>query len=389
MTRLPSLLYHHRTRAGDGQSVHVAGMLGAFRALGAGVEEVALVRHGSRNSSPEGGLLSRLRLPRIGMELCERLYSRRGARMLVAAAKNPDLIYERYALHCRAGLVAARRLDIPFFLEVNAPMVEEMQSLGLLHFPRLAARVESELFRSADRIFVVTEVLAGIVESLGAAAERIVVTPNGIDLADFEDARERGRAWREEQIARGALDPEDTLLGFIGYPRAWHRLDLVLGALAGLGDPRLRLLIVGAGPAVEPLRRQAEAMGLAQGRISVTGEVSREEVATLAGALDLAVIPAMNRYASPLKLLDSLAAGTPTLAPRQPNLLETVEDDRHAFLFEPEDQEAFRARLGWVLAHREEARVVGEQGRARIRERDLTWEANARRVVDEWRRLGA
>jgi glycosyltransferase involved in cell wall biosynthesis len=311
---------------------------------------------------------------------------------LVGAAKRAprDLIYERHALHCRAGLLAARRLDLPFFLEVNSPLVDEMRDLGLLRFPKLARRTEREVLGAADRVFVVTRVLGEIVERLGARGDRIVVTPNGADLAAFAGARQRAAESRAELVARLGGAKDAVLLGFIGFPRPWHRLDLAIDALAELlpRQPGLQLVVVGEGPALPELRRRAEARGVGD-RLHATGAVPRQAVPPLVAALDVALIPAMNAYASPLKLYDSLAAGVPTLAPDQPNLRETVIDGQHAFLFAPDDAAAFRDRLRWILDHRSEAERVARAGAAHLRELDLTWDANARRVVAEWRRVAS
>lgn len=390
MNEFPHILYHHRTRAFDGQAVHIREMLRALRSLGCRAEEVSLVTQANGELSHErSSRLRRLGLPRIAVELLERGYSAHGRRMLLDRARGdrPDLIYERHALHCRAGLDAARRLGIPFFLEVNSPMVDEMGQLGLLRFPRAARRVEREVLAGADRVFVVTSVLGGIVASLGARPERIVVTPNGADLGAFAKAEERGCQWRSELEANGTLAAGDTLLGFVGFPREWHRLDLVIEAMARLREQKLVFVIIGGGPAVPDLERRASAADL-RDRLVVTGPVSRERIPAMVGALDIAVIPAMNPYASPLKLYDSLAAAVPTLAPRQPNLMETVADGQHAVLFEPGSAGALAEGLRDLLDDRAAAAALGQRGRERLSELGLTWTNNALRVVSEWRKLG-
>ncbi|MDP6424079.1 MAG: glycosyltransferase [Planctomycetota bacterium] len=379
------ILYHHRTRAFDGQAVHILEMLGALLRAGADVREVALVKHaapgalGNRSTS----LLRKLSLPRMAVEVLERLYSRTGRKLLLGAARQlqPDLIYERHALHCRAGMLAARGLGLPFFLEVNSPMVDEMQQLGLLRFPALARRTEREVFAAADRVFVVTQVLAEMVEGLGAHAERIVVMPNGADLAAFDAV---GGVDPRRQILAPFGWPEDAfVLGFVGFPRPWHRLDLALAAVAAQPEARRPcLLVIGDGPAVDDLRMQAERLGLQQ-RFAVTGAVARKDIPHWVASLNAAIIPAMNAYASPLKLYDSLAAGVPTLAPDQPNLRETVTDGEHALLFTPDSVEAVSGRLGDLLADAPEAARIGAAGRAHLNDLDLTWDANARRVLRE------
>ena len=388
MTELPRVLYHHRTRAFDGQAVHIREMLRAFEGMGVPYREVALVRQreAAEGGGSDGGLLRRLRLPRSAVECLEILYSAKGARMLRRAAQGfrPDLIYERHALHCEAGLRAARSMGVPLFLEVNSPMVREMEELGLLKFPRRARASERRVLQGAARIFVVTRVLGDILVEAGADPSRIVVTPNGADLEAFEGAAEAGRAFRAQ-----AGIPEDAfVLGFVGFPRAWHRLDRVLEAWQALGALARNslLLIVGDGPAIPPLLEKARAQGM-EDRIRVTGALPRSRLKGPVGAFDLALIPAINAYASPLKLLDSLAAGVPTLVPDQPNLREHVQPGEHALFFDPGSKASFVQALRDALEDVDALRALGERGRRHLLERGMSWEANARRVCEEWREL--
>ena len=104
------ILYHHRIRADDGQAVHVRELIGALRHAGHEVLECALVRKADGNGGTArggGSAWQRLRLPRAAIEVLEVLYNRRGRSMLRAAARTfrPHVVYERHALHCRAGLL--------------------------------------------------------------------------------------------------------------------------------------------------------------------------------------------------------------------------------------------------------------------------------------------
>jgi glycosyltransferase involved in cell wall biosynthesis len=388
----PRILYHHRTRAFDGQAVHIQEMLRALEAEGMTVEEVSLVQQSQgksgkaekgENKTSRAGFWQSVRLPRLAVELAEHLYSFKGQGLLLEAGRREafDLIYERHALNCRAGLWASHKLDLPLFLEANSPMVAEMEALGLLRFSSWARRVEREVLSAADRIFVVSEVLGQMLVPLGAREDRIVVTPNGADLPAFEEAH------RKQLAARVAGDPIQVL-GFIGFPREWHRLDLALHALAELRAEwsDLELRILGDGPAVAALQSLAKQLGLSD-VLRVLGACSREELPERVAELDLALIPAMNAYASPLKLYDSLAAGVPTLAPDQANLRESVRDGETAFLFEPGQQVAFTAKLREILSDAGRSRRIGEAGRDSLIQEDRTWEANARVIRREWHDL--
>ncbi|MFO1052094.1 MAG: glycosyltransferase family 4 protein [Planctomycetota bacterium] len=380
------ILYHHRIRADDGQAVHVRELIEALREEGHEVLECALVQKtrqapkaGAAQSRGRGGLWRRLSLPRFAVEMLEIAYGRQGARMLrrAAAEFRPDFIYERHALHCDAGLRAARALGVPLLLEVNSPFCDEMATLGLLRFPRIARRTERRVLGGADLVFAVTGVLRDILVGHGARADRTLVVQNGAVPERYGDAAHaEGRALR----ARLNIGDEAFVLGFVGYMRPWHRLDLAVELLLQPEFARLHLLLVGDGPARAEVEAQAAMLGVA-GRVHLCGAVPSDRVPAHVCAFDAALVPAINRYASPLKLFDSLAAGVATLAPRQPNLQEIVHDGVNGVLFTPSDAGSLRAAVGSLCSDPHRARAIGERGRADLLEGEWTWRGNARRVI--------
>lgn len=400
------ILYHHRIRADDGQAVHVRELITALRRRGHEVRECALVpkagpagglvangsaaagvrrganRDGAEDVAPprrRPSLWQRLALPRTAIEVLEVVYNRTGRRMLRAAAADfrPDFVYERHALHCRAGLDVARQLGVPLLLEVNSPMVDEMTKLGLLRLPRRAVATERAVLQGADRVLPVTAVLADMLVARGARREAVRVIQNGADPSRYGD---EVRAARPEVRRRLGLPDDAFAVGFVGYMRPWHRLDLVLDSMRRPGAAGMHLVLVGRGPALQPLIAQAAALGLGE-RVHAPGEVPPDLLPVHVAAFDAALIPAINGYASPLKLFDTLACGVPTVAPDQPNLREVVEDGATGLLFAPGDGEALADALLRLCGDRAFAARLGAAGRRRLLDRDWTWDGNAARVI--------
>lgn len=384
------ILYHHRTQAEDGQAVHVRSLLDAFQAEGHEVHEVGLVRHGDgvvgARRAAEGrrrwGWVTRM--PRFLRELAEYAYSGPARRRVVGEASHfePDFIYERYAFGNAGGVMAAQRLGIPLVLEVNSPMVEELEKTRGLSFPNLARRIEEHVFTSADRVCVVTQVLGDMLCDLGVERRRLVVTPNGVD-PDLYAYPDRGQA-RAAARADLGLAPEasggELVLGFVGYYRTWHRLDLAVEALATAELAGAALVLIGDGPARGELEARAAQLGVGD-RVHFAGSRPHHRIPALLPAFDVALVPAINPYASPLKLHEYMAAGLAVVAPDQPNLREVLEPDTTALLTPPGDGAAFAGALRRLAADAGLRARLGEAARRAIRVRDLTWRGNARRVV--------
>jgi glycosyltransferase involved in cell wall biosynthesis len=175
-------------------------------------------------------------------------------------------------------------------------------------------------------------------------------------------------------------------LGFVGYMRPWHRLDLVLDVMARPPLERLALILMGQGPALAPLLQAARERGL-QDRVIAVGDVPAALLPAHVLACDAALIPAINAYASPLKLFDSLAAGVPTLAPDQPNVRETVRHGVDGLLFRPGSAADLHAQLALLVSDPALAQSLGDAGRARLLAERWTWAGNAARVVEVFRSL--
>ncbi len=315
-------------------------------------------------------------LPAWIAELLELAYNLTAYRRLGRAIKDwrPDVLYERYNLFTVAGVWAKRRYGLPYLLEVNAPLAEERQTFGRLAFRRLAARTERLAWRSADRVFPVTQVLAEILKEAGVPPERIVVIPNGVDPARFSDPPDPEACKR--RLGEGRL-----VLGFVGYVRDWHGLDRVLDVLAE-ADPalRLHLAIAGEGPALPSLRRRAEELGLAE-RVSFLGAVPRAQVPEVIAAFDIALQPAVVPYASPLKLFEYMALGKAIVAPDQPNIREVLTDGKDAILFEPQDWAALGCAVLALCRDGDLRALLGQEARARVADGAYTWDENVRSVA--------
>lgn len=373
------ILYHHRTASKDGQAVHIDEMVAALRELG---HEVRVV-----GPAPDGGAMGatvgwvqrlRRRLPKVCYELLELAYSALAYRRLAAAAREfrPDVIYERYNLYLLAGVMLKRRLRIPLLLEVNSPLADEREAFGGLGWAGLARWSERFVWRRADAVLPVTQVLAAIIQrQAGIDVDRLHVVPNGINERQFATAPPRAEA-----RARLGLGEDELVLGFVGFVRDWHRVDRALHWLASPDAPASsRLLVVGDGPARGVLEQLASELGLAA-RVRFSGVVPRDALPAWVAAFDIALQPAVTPYASPLKLFEYLVMGQAIVAPAVPNIEEVLRHDHNALLFDVAREDALPAALTRLARDAALRRALGARARATIGELSLTWRGNAERV---------
>jgi glycosyltransferase involved in cell wall biosynthesis len=362
------ILYTHRIQSRDGQSVHVEELIAALRAEG---HEVRVVGPGFYQASSFGGesrvvaLLRRL-LPGALGELAELAYNVPAYFRLRRACRDfhPELIYERYNLFYLAGTWLARANRVLHFVEVNAPLAEERARYGGLQLRLLARAAERMVWRKADYVLAVTEVLRQRVLAAGVAPDRARVVPNGVALDRFPTAP--------------APAGSPVVLGFVGFVREWHGLDAVIRGMPA--HPDMVFDVIGDGPARPGLEALAASLGVAS-RLRFTGVVEHAGVPRAVAAFDIALQPKVVDYASPLKLFDYMAAGRAIVAPDQPNIREILEHNRTALLFDPAQPAAMWAAIARLLSDQALRRALGEAARATLERRDYTWRGNARRIV--------
>ena len=284
-------------------------------------------------------------------------------------------LYQRSNLYLLSGAWVARRFGLPLIEEVNAPYFAERSRHGGLSLSRLAAWSERTAWQRADAVITVTGVLADIVVKVGVPREKLHVMPNGID----EELLEVGRGRSVRQGAPGAFGVHGAWLH--GLHSGLERL----GRGSGTSGPRGVAPIVspdcGRRPGARGLERRARELGV-DARVRITGFVTRAQVAGYIAAFDVALQPAANLYASPLKLFEYMALGRAVVAPDQPNIREVLTDGTDALLFRASDQDAFAAAVGRLVADAELRKRVGSAASTTVGRRRLTWSNNAQRVID-------
>lgn len=152
----------------------------------------------------------------------------------------------------------------------------------------------------------------------------------------------------------------------------------------------------------EPHRREARSIEylqhlreLARGkRVRFILDADDERLVREYNAALVVVLPSVHRdmfgewHPAPelfgLTLLEAMACATPVIATRVGALPEIVEEGVTGFLVPPNDARALADRIRWFQRHPDEARRMGERGRARAKER-FTWEAVARRCLEIYR----
>lgn len=288
-----------------------------------------------------------------------------------------DLIHERYSLFSYKGAQFAQKHDLPFFLEVNAPLVYETSKYyGPLRREAFAERAERQVCENATGVFVVSQELKEYFANY-VNESKITVVPNGVNPEQFSPDVP-------------ATVPSDRFtIGFVGSFKRWHGIANLVEAgryLSKLRD-RVRFLFVGTGPLSDHLRSEIADSDL-EDLFELPGSVPHSEIPGYLSSIDIAVAPYPDLsffYYSPLKLFEYMSMGLPTVGSAIGQVKRVIDDGDNGFLVPPGDIDALAETLRQVYClYRDEPGLFETIG-TRARETVLngyTWDQNAQQICE-------
>ncbi|HEY3194381.1 MAG TPA: glycosyltransferase [Candidatus Dormibacteraeota bacterium] len=276
-----------------------------------------------------------------------------------------DLLFSHYWLSGEAACLLRPRLA-PKWAHIA-------HTLGLVKNRRLAAgarpepalriRLEGEIAQQADLLIASTADEGGeLINSYGAASDRVFVVPPGVDLTTF---RPLDRAEARRTIGYGA----GPLLLFVGRLERLKGVEIAIRALALLNDREhtdLRMLVIGEDSRdgdeseKERLKALASALGV-RDRIDFLGSVAHHELPHFYSAADVCVMPSYSESFG-LVALEAQACSCPVVASDVPGLRSVVRDDVSGYLIEGNDPAAYAERIGRLLADPDKAQQMGRRG---------------------------
>lgn len=304
----------------------------------------------------------------------------------------PDLLHAHSpVLDGLAALRVGKKLGVPVLYEIRAFWEDAAVGNGTgregsLRY-RLTKGLETHAVKSADAVAVICEGLRGDLIARGIDPDKIIVSPNGVDLDLFGDPPPRDDALGESLV----LTADDIVIGYIGSFYDYEGIDDLIAAMPALvaAQPRARLLLVGGGPMEAALKAQAAASPAAA-QIHFVGRVPHHEVERYYSLIDILAYPRkkmrLTDLVTPLKPLEAMAQGKLVAASDVGGHRELIEDGATGTLFAPDDPVAIANALADLLENR--AMWPERRRTARIFvESHRNWSSNILRYEPVYQRL--
>jgi glycosyltransferase involved in cell wall biosynthesis len=216
---------------------------------------------------------------------------------------------------------------------------------------------ENKMPQMSKRITTNTMFTVHRLSELGIPKERIVYVPNGVERSRFSHILDD-----DVEKLRGQLNlaGKKTILYLGSMSLANHAIDLLLEGFVIVREfeSTAELLLVGGGEDYDALRAQAKALGI-EDAVHFTGRVSPSRAPLYYALADVSVDPVRDDPASraryPLKLVESLACGTPVVTGNVGDRSQILGDPSASLMAAPGDATSLAKAILRVLRDKESA----------------------------------
>jgi glycosyltransferase involved in cell wall biosynthesis len=217
---------------------------------------------------------------------------------------------------------------------------------------RLYEHLQVRAFRKFDAVVAVSAPLRERLLASGVPGARLHLIRNA--WSPGPEPRDRASARHELDVPR-----EGALVGWIGRLSTEKGADVLLRALAAMGESDVRASIIGDGPDRRNLEQLALALGVAA-RVRFHGGVP--DAGRMMRAFDVFVLSSRTE-GTPIVLFEAMAAGVPVVATRVGGVPDVVSD-QEALLVGSEDPVALGSAIAAALQEERQAAARADAARS-------------------------
>ncbi len=214
---------------------------------------------------------------------------------------------------------------------------------------------------------------------LGIDADKILVAPDGVDLAKFQITNSKFQT-REEL----GLPTDAKIVMYTGHLYEWKGASLILEVARNTKYVILNTKYVFVGGTEHDLDKFKK-MAKGQDNVLILGHKPPKEIPKYLSVADILVLPnsakieISNKYTSPLKLFEYMAAGRPIVASYLVSLREIL-DDTTALFFTPDDPEDLARKIRQILDDEGLGQRLSQNALEKVK--NYSWEKRAERILN-------
>lgn len=187
----------------------------------------------------------------------------------------------------------------------------------------------------------------------GVPEKDVEIIPNGFSPTEFNPEKRQSR--RADGRRKLGLADGDTALLLVANELPRKGYPTILAAMRRLGNPKVKLIVVGR-PPVDEVKRYAAEAGL-ENQVLALGSCG--DIAAMHAAADLFVLPTQYE-AFCLAILESLGSGLPVITSGVPGARDAIMPGLNGYIVEdPKDAEGLAEAIRPLLNHDRLAALSG------------------------------
>lgn len=266
---------------------------------------------------------------------------------------------------------------------------EELERLwGLPEAYSWRQKREEAARSTVDHVFTLAEVMKVHIEEGHRGLPRVSLVPNAVKAEEFPVLE------RDDLLANDLAISADTLvIGYISSLVEYEGIDTLVSAFSNVvstNASKLKLLIVGDGPMLAPLKQQVHDLDL-QERVVFTGRVLHDDVLRYYSTIDIFVVPRrparVCELVTPLKPFEAFSTGRTVVMSDVSALREIATDSEAAELFVAGNPESLADVLSQLISDPQRREELSKRGAEWVRAH-RSWESNTETYLTVYDSLG-
>ncbi|MDH4059169.1 MAG: glycosyltransferase [Cyclobacteriaceae bacterium] len=269
---------------------------------------------------------------------------------------------------CWSGLAFKEFPHVHTLFEVNGfPSIELPY-----RFPDIAKetlqkieRAENYCLHNASAIITPSSTTKYCIEKRSVNASKIIVIPNGAEIPS--------PSLRDKEL------PKNYMV-YVGALQPWQGVDVLLKSLRYLEDVDIPLVICSsyADHQAKPYRKFAEKLGV-NNRVIWLHQLPKPRLNQIMQHALFSVAPLtecsrnIEQGCSPLKILESMACGTPVIASRLPAVMEIISHNEDGVLCRPDRPADLARAIRIAMDYPENTARMGQQALTKVKDH-FTWQ---------------
>jgi len=227
-------------------------------------------------------------------------------------------------------------------------------------------------FELADEVWIPQAAVEQTLREYGYKGH-VEVVENGNDFSTPVKQIEAMRAEMREELG---MEPNETMLLFVGQ-HIWEKnIGFILDSLALIKEHPFHLFMVGTGYAVREIRQRISRLGLS-GKVTLLGNIhDRERLKRIYAAADLFLFPSLYDTFG-LVVREAAAMHTPSLLLSDATAAAGISDKVNGFLLD-DDPQAYAREITYLMEHPDIIRKVGKKASVTI---SRSWENVIEEVI--------